>query len=187
MAVTDFVTVQHVAFPVRVQRRTLEPDGIALFSLKTDADASGGNVLVTVRADTNEFFYILKALSLRVNISAAQPGPVAVVWNPEWIEDLQSFAQGFNLELLLNLAETTTANWRPQVQDVAAAIAAGKTMPLGKVRPLSATTQDLMLFNFVTNTDGADYFCQGVFYVYRKEALTVPGFLDQLVRPGLIR
>lgn len=187
MAVTDFVTVQHVPFPVAVQRRTLEPDGIALFSLKTDADASGGNVLVTVRSDSNEFFYVLKVLSLRVNTSAAQPGPVVVVYNPEWIEDLQTFAQGFNIELLTNLVETGSAVWRPEAQDMAGILRASESMPLGKVRPLSASTQDLMLFNFVTNTDGADYFSMGIFYAYRKEALTVPGFLNQLVRPGLVR
>ncbi len=187
MAVLGFVTVQQVPFPVRRQRRTLEPDGIALFSLKTDADASGGNVLVTVRSDTNEFFYILKALSLGVNNAATQPGPAVVLFTPAWLSDLEVFPDAINFELLVNLAESTTGVWRPQGQDIAAGIMAGQTVPLGKVRPLAIATQDLMLFNFVDNINNADYLTKGLFYAYRKEALTVPGFLDQLVRPALIR
>lgn len=187
MAVLGFVTVQHVPFPVRVQRRTLEPDGLAFFSLKTEGDASGGNVLITVRSDTNEFFYVLKSISLRVNISAANPGPVGIIWNPDWIEDLSAFSQVFNLELFSAVTETTTQNWRMQTRDVEGAIAAGLTMPMGKVKALTSATQNVMIFNWKTNTNGGDYFSQGIFYAYRKEALTVPGFLDALVRPALIR
>ena len=187
MAVLGFVTVQHVPFPVEVQRRTLEPDGIALFALQTAGDASGGNVLITVRSDDNEFFYILKAIALRVNTSVANPGPVTTVWNPEWIEDLQSFAQGFNLEITTPVLEVSATQWRQPADQVAGVLRAAETVPVGKVRPLSASTQDLMLFNWPTNTNNAGYFSMGLFYVYRKEALTVPGFLDQLVRPGLTR
>lgn len=187
MAVLDFVTVQHVPFPVQIQRRTLEPDGIAIFSLATTGDGSGGNVLITVRSSDNEFFYVLRAVSLSVGPSAANPGPVVVIWNPEWVEDVSAFAAAFNLELVMDVLETTSANWRIQTLDVAGALSSGLTTPLGKVKALSSATQNLMLFNWATNTNAAVYRSQGIFYAYRKEALTVPGFLEALIRPGLVR
>jgi len=185
MAVTDFVTVQHVPFPVARQRRTLEPDGIALFSLATAGDGSGGNVLITVRADDNEFFYILRTIALRNNGSVANPGPVVVVSDPEWIDDLSSFSQGYNIEIATAVIETASAQWRMTPEGSAAAIAALATHPMGKVRPLSSATQNLILFNWPTNTDASTYHSMGIFYVYRKEALTVPGFLNQLRTPAV--
>jgi len=188
VAVLDFVTVQVVPFPVRVQRRTLEPDGLALFTVETTGDGSGGNVLVTVRADSNEFFFLLKTVSAGAeNLGASDAGMVVMVFNPEWLNDLSVFPTTFNLEAWVDLILTTTGVQRQVGRDVAGVLQLGAQMPLGKVSPLTSATQNLFLLNYNTNVNSAIYRSSGLFYAYRKEALTVPGFLEALIQPGLIR
>lgn len=185
MAILGFATVQHIPFPVQVQRRTLEPDGIAIASVDVTGDGSGGNVLITIRADTNEFFYILKVWSSRVG-GVSTPNQLVVFFNPEWIRDINTGSSAFNIECLVNF-EQHGSNFRLRAQDVAGVLRSVETLPLGQVQALSAATQDLMVFNYETNVNLQVYSSQVLFYVYRKEALTVPGFLNQLVQPALIR
>jgi len=188
MAVVDFVTVQHVPFPVKTQRRTLEPDGIAIFMLETTGDASGGNVLVTVRSDTNEFFYLLKAMTPGIsNLGASDGGACVVIYNPEWLNDLQSFTPFLNMEAYIDLVISTTGVNRAIGRDLAGALQLGAQLPMGKVSPLTSATQNLFLFNYTVNVLNAVYRSAGLFYTYRKEALTVPGFLESLITPGLVR
>jgi len=185
LAVLGFGTVQHVPFPVRVQRRTLEPDGIAIASVLATGDGSGGNVLITIRADTNEFFYILKAWSSRVG-GVSTPGQLVVFFSPQWINDINTGTSAFDIECLVNF-EQHGVNFRLRAGDIADVLRSVEIVPLGRVQALTAATQDLLVFNYEANVNLQVYDSQVLFYVYRKEALTVPGFLDQLVRPGLIR
>jgi len=185
MAVLAFQTVQLIPFPTKVQRATLEPDGIAIASVLATGDGSGGNVLVTIRADSNEFFFVLKAWSSRVG-AVSTPNQLVVFFNPEWIRDINIGSSAFNVECLVNF-EQHGSNFRVRAGDVADVLRAVATLPLGRVQALTAATQDLMAFNYETNVNLQAYDSQVVFYAYRKEALTVPGFLEALVRPALIR
>lgn len=184
MAVVDFVTVQNVPFPSQRSARSLEPDGLGMFHVETTGDASGGNLLVTVRAASNEFFYLLKNVSAGVqNLGASDAGAVVFVFNPEWINDLSVFPTSFNLEVWCDLILSTTGVQRQVGRDVIGALQLGATMPLGKVSPLTSATQNLFLVNYNTNVLNAVYRSSGIFYAYRKEALTVPGFLESLILP----
>jgi len=185
VAVLGFATVQIRPFPVRIQRRTLEPDGIAFATTQETGDGSGGNVLVTIRADNNEFFYVLQAWTVRVG-AASSPGELVVVYNPEWIDDGSAFSISFNSEMRVGMV-AHGANFRPTSAGVAEVLIAGRHLPLGKISPLVGATQNLMLFNFETNVNLGDYATAVYFYTYRKEALTVPGFLEALASPGLVR
>lgn len=188
MAVLGFATVQHVAFPSLRSARSLEPDGIALFANQETGDGSGGNVLVTIRSDTSEFLYVLKTVAFRVNTSAANPGPVASVLNPEWIQDVQLDTGDISVEAAIILRETTSTNWRMDAAQAYGFVKLCATVPAGKIEKLQAlATTNLALFNYPTNTSGATYTTVGFFYMYRREALTIPGFLEALVRPALIR
>jgi len=185
VAVLGFATVQLIPFPTRIQRRTLEPDGIAVFQTQDTGDGSGGNLLVTVRADTNAFFYVLKAFTARVN-AVSTPGELVVNYNPEWLNDVTASSVFFNVEVALAfIAHGST--FRPDAIGVAAALRAGETLPLGKISALTSATQNLLLFNYETNVNAGVYSTVGMLYAYRKEALTVPGFLETLIQPGLLR
>ncbi len=185
MAVLGFATVQLRPFPVRTQRRTLEPDGIAFATSREAGDGSGGNVLVTIRADNNEFFYVLRAWTARVTASSS-PGQLIAVYNPEWIDDAAAFTISFNVEAQVSMV-AHGGNFRPASAGVADVLLAGQHLPLGKISPLTAATQNLMLFNFETNVNAGAYDTVVYFFAYRKEALTVPGFLEALASPGLVR
>jgi len=188
VAVLDFVTVQLIPFPTRRQRATLEPDGVAIFALETTGDGSGGNVLVTIRADNNEFFYVLRSISPAAsNTGAGDPGAAVVILNPAWIQDATAFTPVFQLEAYVDLVVTTTGVHRAIGRDIAGALQMAQHVPVGKVSPLTASTQDLALVNYILNVNSAVYRTMGVFFAYRKEALTVPGFLEALASPGLVR
>lgn len=185
MAVVDFVTVQHLPFPTRIQRRSLEPDGIAIFAVRTTGNGSGGNVLVTVRSDTAEFFYLLKSWNIRV-ASASTPGEFVFVFNPEWLEDVNSSPTAFNVEASMPV-RAHGSNFRIGSAGSAEVLRIAELVPLGKVAPLVGATQDLVLFNYETNVNTSTYDSVGMFWVYRKEALTVPGFLESLRNPLVVR
>lgn len=185
MAVLGFGTVQRIPFPTRVQRQTLEPDGIAIASILATGDGSGGNVLVTVRDDTNEFFYILKAWSARVG-AVSTPNQLVVFFPSGWIQDVNTGTSVWDVEMVVNF-EQHGSNFRLSAADIADVLRAVQQLPIGRIQQLTATTQDLMVFNFETNVNLQSYECQALFYAYRKEALTVPGFLEALVRPALMR
>jgi len=188
VAVTGFDTVQHIGFPTLRQARTLEPDGIAVFANESTGDGSGGNVLITIRADQTEFLYILKTLVFRVNGSAANPGPVVAILNPEWVQDVQLSAEPYDIEMSIILREGVTTQWRADSTHVDSFLRICSTMPTGKITSLTTgQLTDLLRLNYPVNTNTAGYETVGTFFMYRREALTVPGFLDQLVRPGLIR
>ncbi len=161
---------------------------MAIFAVEVTGDGSGGNVLITIRADSNEFLYVLKSVTFRVNSSAGNPGPVVSIISPDWIQDLQSSAEPFNLESSIILREGVSTFWRADSTHVDSFVRIASTIPTGKIATLQAlTTTNLALFNYPTNTNLADYETVGHFYMYRKEALTVPGFLEALVRPALVR
>jgi len=188
VALLGFETVQHVPFPSLRQARSLEPDGIAVFANEETGDGSGGNVLITIRATSSEFLYVLQNFTLRVNTSAGQPGPVVCILNPEWIQDLQLSAEPYDIESSIILREGTSTVWRADSTHQDSFVRLCRTMPTGKIANLAQlATTNLMLFNYTTNTNLATYETVGTFYMYRREALTVPGFLEALVRPALIR
>lgn len=188
MALLGFVTVQHIAFPSLRSARSLEPDGIALFASDDTGDASGGTVLITVRADSSEFLYVLQTFTVRVNNSTPNPGPVNVLIQPEWVADQSQFASPYDIQGSVLLKETPLTTWRMAMETAYPIVDMARTMPTGKIRGFQATTTtNLVLFQYRANELNALYSTVGTFYMYRREALTVPGFLEALLRPALIR
>ena len=131
------------------------------------------------------FFYLLKAWNIRV-ASASTPGEFVFVFNPEWLEDANAAAQAYNIEASMPV-RAHGSNFRIGSAGAAEVLRLGDLTPLGKVRPLVGATQNLVLFNYETNVDTSTYDSVGMFWVYRKEALTVPGFLESLRNPLVVR
>jgi len=188
VAVVATVTVTHVSFPTRVQYKTLEPDGLAVARLASAGDGSGGNVLHTFRGQQG-FFYILRAISAEMDEDGGvNSNPdIEIRLDAQWLADRAGLAQGDLVSILsMANAHATGATVRrvPTPAFVNGLIRWAELVPLGRVGGVGVF--DIMAMSHRENVNGNAYVSFVVYDVFRQEALTIPGVLNQL-RQGLIR
>lgn len=184
MAVVRVQEITLVPFPVREQRRTLEPDGLAIAEAVQASDGSGGNNQITFRGPTSHL-YLLRQISVQATGISTSPANGEYTGRAFWIEDA---TPGDGLFVVLEglAASSVFAN-----KFVLTAIAsrnlvdAFSRIPLGAVitRPSSANG---FFITDLDNLTGQTITVRVVFTAYRREALTVPGFLDTL-QAGTVR
>ena len=188
MAVVATATVVHVPFVTKVQRKTLEPDGLAVARLASTGDGSGGNVLHTFKGQAGHL-YILRSLSAEMDEDGGvNSNPdVAIRFDAQWLADAAGLAQGdfYSILSMANSHATGGTKRRvgtsPFIRDL---LEIGKVLPLGKIQRTG--TFDIFSMNHRENVNGNAYVSMPLFDVYRTEAFTVPGILDRL-RTGLVR
>lgn len=188
VAVTDIVTVTHIPFPSRVDYKSLEPDGLAVARLESTGDASGGNVLHTFRGQAG-FLYILRGISAEMDEDGgvnANPD-IEIRFDAQWIADAAGLSQGdfFSVLSMANVGATgATVRRVPTSSFISELLEIGRILPLGRFQRTGVFDIFSMSHreNVLTNT----YVSLPLFDVYRTEAFTVPGILNQL-RAGVIR
>ena len=188
MAVVATVTVSHIPFPSRVQRKSLEPDGLAVARLESAGDGSGGNVLHTFRGQAG-FLYILRAISAEMDEDGGvNSNPdVELRFDAQWLAAAGGLSQGdfYSVLSMANVGATGGTNRRvSNVLYTEGASAFGRILPLGVIQRTGVF--DIFAMNHRENINGNAYVSMVAFDVYRTEAFTVPGILNQL-RAGVIR
>ncbi len=187
MAVTATQTVVHIPFPVRVQRQSLEPDGLAYARLQSTGDGSGGNVLHTFRGQAGNL-YILRGISLERDLVGVGPGrDVEIRLDAQWLADSTGLVQG-DFFTVMTMAEAQAA--AAPVRAISTPNFINGLLELARILPLGTITRggvfDILSASHRTNILNDVYTTVLLFDVYRTEAFTVPGILNQL-RVGLIR
>ena len=188
MAVTAIQTVVHIPFPVRVQRQSLEPDGLATARLESTGDASSGNVLHTFRGRAGHL-YILRGISAEMDEDGgvnANPD-VEVRLDVQHLADSAGLSQGdyYTVISMANVGATGGTNRRVATSSfISELLEIGRILPLGKVQ--RSGVFDILAMNHRENITNNTYVSKVLFDVYRLEAFTVPGILNQL-RAGVIR
>jgi len=188
MAVVATATVVHRPFPVRVQRASLEPDGLAYSQQTSTGDGSGGNVLHTFRGQAG-FLYILRAISAEMDEDGG------VNSNPDvelrlvaaWLarETAQTDGNLFTVLSMANVGPTGGTNRRVASSTfIGSLLDYARNIFLGTIQRTG--NHDILGMNHRENVLNNIYVSSAVFDVYRTEALTVPAILNQL-RAGLIR
>lgn len=187
MAVLLTGTVVHIPFPVAVQRKSLEADGLAVLRLQSTGDGSGGNVLHTFRGQAG-FLYSLRFISAKLTEVTVSTGPdVEVRLDAQWLADATGQAAG-DFSRILSMATSSPVGATPER-------VAGGSFPheleqsgglifLGTIQ--RSGVFDIMAMSHRGNDLNNTYVSYAVFDAYRTEALTVPGILNQL-RSGLVR
>ena len=156
--------------------------------LASTGDGSSGNVLHTFRGQQG-FFYILRAISAEMDEDGGvNSNPdVEIRLDVQWIADRAGLAQG-DLYTVLSMANVgATGGTARRVAGgsfVGALLSMAAHMPLGRVGGVGVF--DILAMSHRENVTTNAYVSMAVFDVYRQEALTVPGILNQL-REGLIR
>jgi len=182
VAITDFTTLEIVPFVTRVQRKALEPDGIAVGKIISTGDGSGGSIVQTFRAPSSHV-YVLKALGEEMD-GGTLPGTSEIRFITAHLAESSSIAQvDFHTASGLSLSVTNRhiGNSITRVHDTI------KNMVLGSGRRVAITANDIMVYRYATNTTGQTYTTTVAFYAYRVEAMTVPGFLENVLVPGTVR
>lgn len=188
MAVVIAGTVVHIPFPSRVQYKSLEADGLAVLRQIVTGDASGGNVLHTLRGQAG-FLYILRSVSVELDEAGANctECDVEVRLDAQWLADAAGQAQGDFFKVLSMASVEAIGASRRRVAGGSfphELVDSGGMLLLGKIQRTG--DHDIMSFSFQENTLNNVYTSYAVFDAYRTEALTVPGILDRL-RAGFIR
>jgi len=184
MAVVVVQEITLIPFPVLKQARTLEPDGLAVAEGIVVGNGSGGNSQITFRGPTSHL-YVLRKISGEATGSATTPGNMEWTGRAFWISDsspgdglfvtLASFPQSgaFTNKFVLT---SVTAN------DL---VKSTEKIPLGAVISRPSSSNGFYIVD-AANNNAQTITIRVVFAAYRREALTVPGFLDTLQR-GLVR
>jgi len=188
VAVVAAATVVHVPFPSRVQYKSLESDGLALVRQQSTGDASGGNVLHTLRGQAG-FLYILRTVSVELDEAGTQCSlcDVEIRLDAQWLANAGGQAQGdFYKVLSMAIVNAAGASRRRVAGGTFPheLVDSGRLLLLGEIQRIA--DHDIMSFSFQENLLNNIYTSFAVFDVYRTEALTVPGILDRL-RAGFIR
>jgi hypothetical protein len=171
-----------------VQYKSLEPDGLAVARLQSTGDGSGGNVLHTFRGQQG-FFYILRSVSAEMDEDGAAnlDSDVEIRLDAQWLADRAGLSQG-DLFTVLSMGIVTPAGGTlrrvPLPNFINGLLRYAEHLPLGRVGGVGLF--DILSMSHRTNVLTNEYVSFVVFDVYRQEALTVPGVLNQL-RQGLIR
>jgi len=188
VAVTAITTVVHIPFPVRVQRKSLEPDGLATARLESTGDGSGGNVLHTFRGQAGHL-YILRGISAEMDEDGGvNSNPdVEIRLDVQHLANSAGLSQGdyYTVLSMANVGPTGGTNRRVSNSTfIAAILDYARILPLGEI--LRTGVFDIMAMNHRENVLSNTYVSKVLFDVYRTEAFTVPGILNQL-RAGVIR
>ena len=188
MAVVATTTVTHVPFPSRIDYKSLEPDGLAVARLESTGDGSGGNVLHTFRGQAG-FLYILRGISAEMDEDGGvNSNPdVEIRFDAQWIADAAGLSQGdfYSILSMANSGNTGGTNRRVATSSfVSELLEIGRVLPLGKIS--RSGDSDIFAMNHRENVLNNTYVSMPLFDVYRTEAFTVPGILNQL-RAGVIR
>lgn len=175
MAVVDTADVTLVPLPVRGQRQALEPDGYAHAFISTVGDASGGNVLQTIRGPSSHL-YFLKAISVEVDGALTQ-GNIEFLARMFWMEDVSGNQGDF---FFTESAPQTTAVATRWMMSAAAAHNVARYLeriPLGHYRPVSLTNNGFFVASHDNVTTQVTTMTV-LFEAWRREATTVSGFLE---------
>ena len=187
MAVVLTGTVVHIPFPSRIDYKSLEPDGLAALRLTSVGDVSGGGVLHTFRGQAG-FLYILRGVSTELTETITSTGTdVEVRFDAQWVADAAGQSQG-DFYSIISMAvsgpEDSTQHRVGTSSFLSELLELGRILPLGKIQRTG--NFDIMSLQHRANDNGNIYVSYALFDVYRTEAFTVPGILNQL-RAGLIR
>lgn len=189
MAVVTAVEIELIPFPVRIQQRTLEPDGLAVGQTSILGDGSGGNSQITFRGPTSHL-YVLRQVSLQATGSATTPGNGEWTGRAFWIAD-SSAGDGLFVNIA-GAAQSSAFSNRFVITSVTAKdlVDGFSRIPLGAVISRPSSSNGFFIIDY-DNITGQTILARVVFTAYRREALTVPGFLDTLagkaIGPGLVR
>ena len=188
MAVVAAATVVHIPFPVRVQTKSLEPDGLATARLESTGDGSGGNVLHTFRGQAGHL-YILRGISAEMDEDGGvNSNPdVEIRLDAQHLADAAGLSAGdyYTVISMANVGATGATNRRVATSSfISELLEIGRILPLGKIQ--RSGVFDVLAMNHRENINLNTYVSKVLFDVYRTEAFTVPGILNQL-RAGVIR
>jgi len=189
VAVVTTQEITLIPFPVRTQQRTLEPDGLAVAQGTILGDGSGGNSQITFRGPTSHL-YVLRACSGQATGSATTPGNGEWTGRAFWIED-SSPGDGLFISIVGMAGSSAFSNKFATTSVSAKDLPESfSRIPLDAVISRPSSSNGFFIVDY-DNITGQTIVIRVVFAAYRREALTVPGFLDGLrgvpLGPGVVR
>lgn len=171
MTVTVNPDIEHLSYVVDPSYADVEPEGIAFGFSEATGDASGGDIVMGVRAPSG-FLYRLEQLQITQNTLDVAFNDVSVRF--EWMENATSFASGAALFQSGDLVVSVGTRLSDKVFHLPPGdMVELRRTPLGTTRGGFATLVVATNDNNVLNTI---YRTRTVYSFWRQDALQRPGF-----------